>query len=783
MITRQSISLALGSMLVATACGGGGGGGGGSPPSSNVTPGSLAAITEDGRLITFDTGTPGEIRTSTVVQNLAAGEKIVGLDARASTGELVAVSDQSRLYRIDANTGAATPVGLTAFFPPLTPGSIALQDDPAQDDVRIVDSADRSIHLSEQTGLISSEDAHVQYAAGDAAAGNDPMLAAIAFTDAHPFASQTTMYGIDSLQGTLVRIGDVGGTPQLSTSGQLHTVGALGITTDEHVGFDVTPDGGALLSATSPGATQSDLYTLDLATGQTHPIGTIASGSPVRALTWRGASAPRVFGITDQNTLVTFRPGAPTTMLSSVAVSGLVGGEHLVAIDQRVTDGMLYAISDGSRLYVLDANTGEATALGAGFSVGLSGTAFDLDFTPEFGAARVVDDADQNLRVNPLDGSIGGVDQPLAYGPADIEFGLDPGIVAAAFDNNEFGAGGSTMFAIDATADTLVRIGSIGGAPNLPSTGALTTIGQLGVNVGLRCGLDIDAHGVAFAAFDLGVVSNLCTIDLATGAVRDIGPIGGSARVIDIAVELPGTPTVYGVDDTNTLVSFLAGEPRALQSSQAISGLDAGESIVAIDFRPVSGELLGTSDQNRVFRIDRTTGIATPLGIAFAPAPTGTRTSADVDPATDELRVVSDGDSNLRVSTTSGAMIGVDPNLAYAGGDPNFGHDPGVVSIAHTMGFAGATSTALYDIDATNDVLVRQGPFSGPSSGQLRTIGPLGVDLSGEVGFDIDSRGVALVSRSVGAHTLFRLDLATGMLFPLGAIGGEALRDIAILPR
>jgi hypothetical protein len=340
------------------------------------------------------------------------------------------------------------------------------------------------------------------------------------------------------------------------------------------------------------------------------------------------------------------------------------------------------------------------------------------------------------------------------------------------------------MFGIDSNAGTLVRIGSVGGAPNLPASGMLTTIGSLGVVVGPACGLDIDADGTAYAALDMGPVSTLATIDLATGAVHQIGPIGGTARVIDITVELPPSPTVYGVDDTNRLVVFLAGDPRSLSSSTAITGLDGGENIEAIDFRPVTGELLGVSDMNRVFRIDRTTGAATPLGAPFTPPPTGSRTSADVDPSTDELRVVSDGNTNMRVSTSTGGTINVDPNLAYAAGDVNFGMDPDVVSIAHTQSFPAATTTALYGIDAALGVLVRQGAFAGPSNGQLRTVGPLGVPLTGTVGFDIDSRGVALVSRPDAAHNLYRIDLMTGALSPLGAIGGgAALRDIAILPR
>jgi hypothetical protein len=648
-----------------------------------------------------------------------------------------------------------------------------------------VTSSDRSIHVSTVTGQVTTEDGHLQYASSDVAAGSDPLIAAIAFSDDHPFAAHTTLYGVDSMQGTLVRVGDVGGAPDPSSNGQVHTIGSLGIATDARVGFDITPQGGALLSATAPGASQSDLYTVDLATGAVQQLGTIVVGSPVRALTWRGTPAPRVFGITDQNTVVTFRPGTPTAISSSHAVTGLAAGETLVAIDQRPNDGLLYALSSASRLYTLNPATGATTALGPPFTVALAGTAFDLEFTPLFGAARVVGDGDQNLRVNPLDGSVVAVDQTLMYGAADPQFGLDPGIVAAAFDHNEFGASETTLYAIDATADSLVRIGSLGGLPDLPNGGMLTTIGPLGVAVGPRSGMDIDTNGVAFASLDLGSVTNLCTIDLATGAVRDIGTIGGSGRVIDIALEVPPAPTLYGVDDADQLVSFLAGTPREMLSTRLITGVPAGESIVALDFRPASGELLGTSDQARVYRIDRTTAVATPLGAdSFVPVPAGTRLAADVDPKTDELRVVSDGDSNLRVSTTTGQTLDVDTNLAYAPGDVNFGNDPGVVSIAHTQSYVGASSTALFGIDATFDVLVRQGAFAGPSNGQLRTVGPLGFDMGSETGFDVDAHGMAFASKSGASNSsLYRVNLTTGALSPLGAIGGSSLRDIAILPR
>jgi hypothetical protein len=469
-------------------------------------------------------------------------------------------------------------------------------------------------------------------------------------------------------------------------------------------------------------------------------------------------------------------------MLSTKTITGLSAGEKLVAIDQRVVDGRTYALSSLSRLYRLDTTTGAATPVGpAVFSPALSGTEFDLEFTPLFGAGRVVGDGDQNLRINPVVGTVASVDQPLAYGATDPHFGADPGVVAAAYSDNALGASATTLYALDSSADTLVRIGSVGGSPDLPNGGVLTTIGPLGPDFGPHTGFDIDAFGVAFASLDLGTVSQLCKIDLSTGAVRDIGAIGGPGRVIDIAVETPAPPTLFGVDDTNQLVSFQAGAPAQLLSTRTITGLASGESIIALDFDPVTRDLLGVSDQDRVVRISTSTAVATALGPdPFTFAPPGTRLSIDVDPALDVLRVVSNGDGNITVSTHDGTSQTADQTLAYAAGDPGFGSDPNVVSIAYAMNHVGATAPALYGIDSTSDTLVQLGAVGGAASGQLTTIGALTVDVSDAVGFDVDAHGLAFASNN---SFLYRVDIATGTLTVLGPIGGHALRDLTIQPR
>ena len=104
------------------------------------------------------------------------------------------------------------------------------------------------------------------------------------------------------------------------------------------------------------------------------------------------------------------------------------------------------------------------------------------------------------------------------------------------------------------------------------------------------------------------------------------------------------------------------------------------------------------------------------------------------------------------------------------------------VGVAYTNNFAGATTTTLYGIDSNLDILTIQNP---PNNGTLNTIGPLGFDTSGSVGFDIATAGTAFASLSVsGLAGLFTINLATGAATPVGSIGtgATAIRDIAIAP-
>ena len=237
---------------------------------------------------------------------------------------------------------------------------------------------------------------------------------------------------------------------------------------------------------------------------------------------------------------------------------------------------------------------------------------------------------------------------------------------------------------------------------------------------------------------------------------------------------------IFAITSSNGLVSFDSATPGTTTPVLLINGLQAGERLLGIDFRPLTGQLYGVGSSSRVYIVDTVTGLATAVGAPFAPLISGLNFGVDFNPTVDRLRLVSDAGQNLRLNPATGATAAIDTGLAYAPGDVNFGNSPFIVGAAYTNNFSGALTTTLYDIDSRAGVLVIQNP---PNNGTLNTVGSLGVTTTGAVGFDIArADGVAFASLTVGGVSgLYRINLATGAATSLGAIGnGLAITDISV---
>ena len=245
------------------------------------------------------------------------------------------------------------------------------------------------------------------------------------------------------------------------------------------------------------------------------------------------------------------------------------------------------------------------------------------------------------------------------------------------------------------------------------------------------------------------------------------------------------SPAIYGLDSANTLVVFRATRPDLISRTTGVTGLPAGERLVGIDFRPADGRLYGLGKTSRLYLIDTTSGAATAIGAAaFTPALVGTAFGVDFNPVVDRLRVMSDSTQNLAVDPVADTVAGNDGTIAYASGDAHAGASPVIAAAAYTNSEAGAATTTLYAIDAALSVLVT---VPTPSSGQLTTVGFLGVSTTSAVGFDIDgSTGLAYVTLAPltgGASRFYGLDLATGGVSLTGTVGHPVpLIGIAVHP-
>jgi hypothetical protein len=193
------------------------------------------------------------------------------------------------------------------------------------------------------------------------------------------------------------------------------------------------------------------------------------------------------------------------------------------------------------------------------FAIFNAGQNTGIDFNPTVDRLRLVSAANNNLRYNPLtyapvdsDLVTAGTqpDVSLAFDAGDPNAGADPNVVAAAHDRNDIDpATGTSLLAIDAAINALVRIGGANGTPS-PNLGQVFTLGSLGLDITDSAGFDISGagfggNGTALAALQVqgetvsklfAVNINTATPNQPTGAATLIGTIGGGEVLTAMAV-------------------------------------------------------------------------------------------------------------------------------------------------------------------------------------------------------------------------------------------------------
>jgi hypothetical protein len=249
----------------------------------------LYAITSRNRLIQFDSNEPDDLISKRRVTGLQINERLLGIDFRPANGALYGLGSSSRLYVIDINTGAATPVGSGPFSPALQGKVFGFDFNPTVDRIRVISDAGQNLRLHPDLGTVVDfdpntagiqTDGQLAYASGDANFGRQPRAAGAAYTnpDNDP-ATGTTLYDIDT------RL-DVLAIQNPPNNGVLNTVGSLRRNAERLLGFDIAASGVAYAAwAEDDDDDDNRLVTIDLATGKATKLGKIdADDAPITGL-------------------------------------------------------------------------------------------------------------------------------------------------------------------------------------------------------------------------------------------------------------------------------------------------------------------------------------------------------------------------------------------------------------------------------------------------------------------------------------------------------------------
>lgn len=520
---------------------------------------------------------------------------------------------------------------------------------------------------------------------------------------------------------------------------------------------------------------------------------------------------------------------SPGALVSSVTLTGVTAGQSLVSIDVRPQNQSLYALgvnpdTDTVQLYHLSPQTGAAVAVGPAASlttdgstlVDLPATGWDIDFNPAADRLRIVCGA-LNFRINPntgslVDGNNTGFPEPVVVAGTNPDGPINTGttqVSATAYTNSQPNNGAvTTQYTLDALSDSLF-------IQNPPNEGRQTEARPITVNgaaldftavygFDIPPGVNASANntvtaGVGYALLESGGQSILYQINLTSGAAVVVASANGRSFAIR-----PTLGASIGLNVGGTALLRFSPLTPGTATSVALGTIAAGETMVAIDQRPATGQLygLGVNDQAEtatLYLIDPQLGSVTAVGpqggISFADAdgvpvdfgPASTGWDLDFNPIVDRLRVVSGG-LNFRVNPIDGAAVdgdlgGTAGSVANRNTDGSIkGASTSVNATAYTNNFSGTTVATQYTLDAAANTLNLQTPFnSGTQVLQAAvTLGGSPLDFAAPVGLDIlgsvavtttgtPASGNGYFTASVGGiSNVYSLNLTTGEAISLG---------------
>jgi hypothetical protein len=507
-------------------------------PAAALTGQLLYAISGT-QLISFDSDSPGTIRSTVSMGAPDAGQTIVGMDFRPATGELYALgynssNNDARLYIVNRGTGAVSAIGAGPVALLLGGASerIGFDFNPTVDRIRVVSTNRADYRLVPTTGAIAATD-------GLLTAG--PVISGAAYTNSQSNANTTTLYDYDATNaqlyiqnppnnGTLVAVGGSGLTPPATPDGSDFDIfNTPGTTTNT-----------AFLAVNAGASTDDNLYTVNLTTGAATLKGLIGTGGNVTGLaayiavgtglTWNGSSS------SDWGTAANWTPNQVPTASNDVTIPGGTPNNPTVSNAQQaravtLTTSAVLTTANGGTLTVggnFTNNGGSVAGSGTGVII-LNGVAAQT-----LGGTSL--STFNNLTVGTAGATTGG--------PAAVQRGL------VLNGNLTVGVGQAFTLLSNATGTAYV----------VNSTGTVsgTVVVQRFINPSLNAGLGYRHYSTPVGG--PGAATGSSVSDLATAGYTPVVNSGYNSTTTPSTVT--PYPNIYFYDETRLTTSVATGIPE-----------------------------------------------------------------------------------------------------------------------------------------------------------------------------------------------------------------------------
>ena len=231
----------------------------------------VVGLTSDGRLIEFKSNKPKNASNIAAIWGLSGDTRLLGIDYRPATGELIGLGDQGGVYAVsDFNAQAVKKSQLNVA---LAGASFGVDFNPTVDRLRVISDTGQNLRVNVDTGATLVDTALSSTGVTGAGYTNN---------DADPNTA-TTLFDLDSALDQVV-------VQSPANSGMLAATGKLGVDASPVVGFDVysairngtTVNVRAFASLTVDGSAR--FYRINLLQGRASLVGAFSSSTPVTGI-------------------------------------------------------------------------------------------------------------------------------------------------------------------------------------------------------------------------------------------------------------------------------------------------------------------------------------------------------------------------------------------------------------------------------------------------------------------------------------------------------------------